>query len=128
SPTMKPATSPLTSMGIVSERLTRQALTEFGKGFVVDRRQFTYLEGVSATLIEKTSERSHDPRVELNSLISVELIHRAFMTDRFSVNTIGSHCIVCVGHIDDSRTKRYVLALAAFVIAAVMSVIVIVYQ
>src|SRR5438874_3480359 len=114
SPTMKPATSPLTSMGIASQRLTRQPLTEFGKSFVVDWRQFTDLEGVSATLIEKTPERSHDPWVELNSLIPIELIHRAFMTDRFSVNTIRSHCLVCVGHDDDPRAQRNVLALAAF--------------
>src|SRR5438105_2869475 len=106
SPTMKPATSPLTSMGIVSQGLTRQPLTEFGEGLVVDRRQFADLEGVSATLIEKTSEGSHDPRVELNSFVAIELIHRPFMTDRFSVNTIRSHRFVRVSHDDDPRTQR----------------------
>src|SRR5207247_5664995 len=112
SPTTKPATSPLTSMGIASKWLTRQALTEFGEGLVVDRRQLTDLEGIGAALIEKTPERPHDPRIELNSLISVELIHRPVMTDRFSVNTIRSHGLVRVGHDDDPRTQRNVLAAA----------------
>src|SRR5438105_6409121 len=114
SPTMKPATSPLTSMGIASQRLTRQALTEFGECLVVDGRQLTDLEGIGAALIEKTPKRAHDPRIELNSLISVELIHRPVMTDRFPVNTIRSHRLVRVGDDDDPRTQRNVLAPAPF--------------
>src|SRR6267143_4107870 len=123
-PTMKPASSPLTSMGIASERLTRQAFAEFGEGFVVDRRQITDLEGIGAALVEETTECPHDPWIELNSLISVELIHSPVMTDRLSVNTVRSHCFVGVSHDDDPRNQRDVFALAPLRVAAPVVILV----
>src|SRR6266850_805365 len=81
-PRTMPATRPLTSMGIASHRLARQAFAEFGQGLVVNRRQFAYLERLGTPFLEEGVERANDLGIELNSLVPVELIHRAFVANR----------------------------------------------
>src|SRR2546430_546258 len=87
-PTTKPARSPLTSMGIASQWLARQPPSELRPRLVVDGRQLAHIEGPSSTILDERCKCANDLRIELDPLVSIQLFHRAFMTNRLAIDTV----------------------------------------
>src|SRR5207247_9907088 len=60
----------------------------------------------------------------LDSLVPIQLLHRALMADRLAIDTVRSHGLVRVGNDNDPRPQRNVLPAATFGIASAVVVLV----
>ena len=110
-------------MGVANQRFAREAAPELGESLVVDRREIADFESDRATLAYDLLKGSNNLRVELETLVSIQLVHRPIMANSFSINAIRCHRLVGIGDDHDARTNRNFFTFQTFRIAGAVKVL-----